>query len=155
MRIAIARTNRIYDKYNRAPEPPPRHLPVVRDGLTLTNPLDDTERVLGEGRGLNPGRRGLLWAGIGAATGAIPGVGVLSNLAGTKMAGRGMDQRDNPDGMPLITPLLALGAGASMLTSAAAFATGSLGLHLLASGIGAVSGAASWGVAGYHGRNFM
>lgn len=65
-----------------------------------------------------------------------------------------MDQRDNPDGMPLVTPLLALGAGASMLTSAAAFATGSIGLHLLASSIGAVSGAASWGVAGYHGRNF-
>ena len=43
---------------------------MVRDGVTLTNPLDDTERVLGEGRGLNSGRRGLLWAGIGAASGA-------------------------------------------------------------------------------------
>ena len=104
---------------------------------------------------LNPSRRGMVWAGIGAVAGLIPGVGAMTTLLGTGLAARGMDQRDNPDGMPLVTPLLALGAGATMLTTVAAFATGSIAGGLIASALGATFGAASWAVAGYHGRNFL
>lgn len=143
-----------YSEYERPEPPPKRHIPTVIDGVTLENPLNDAERVLGEGRGIAPGRRGQLWAGIGAAAGAIPGLGAVTNLMGAGLANRGMSARHNHDGMPLVAPLLGVGAVASLLTTAAAFATGRWDVHLLASAVGAASGAASWGVAGYHGRNF-
>lgn len=135
-----------------------RHKPVVIDGVTLDDPKDDAERVLGEGRGTSPGRRAMLWGGIGAFAGALPGVGVFSTMAGMGMAARGMDQRDNPDGMPLITPLLGLGTAATMLAGAVGFAavgSGHSAAWLLPQmGLGAVFGGLNFAVAGYHGRNW-
>lgn len=141
-------------KYNRPAPPPKRHIPVVVDGVTLENPINDYERVLGEGTGLQPERRGMLWGGIGAAVGTIPVVGGLSNLIGTAMANRGMEHRENPDGMPLVPGILAGAAMLSTLAGAAAVLSPGIGTITAAVGLGALSGGLTWGVAGYHGKNF-